>query len=215
MTFMCTHKIALLSLLIFFTFISTAYSPADEIPTTTDTWVAIDEAHFSIEREEDIAIIVIQITGRASPLTHHCGIAFVKTYKNGTTDYNGIFSEGPIVIDQPDNTLYFRPENGSWEHWTFVSIARKNSNDIGIKKSELSIIASFNVWVRAYRDEAGTYWNQTYITLTQNVTKELEEFYGEETDNPALLYAGIVIIVVSIIAMVTAITRGKGRTKKR
>ncbi|HDN51228.1 MAG: hypothetical protein DRN21_01875 [Thermoplasmata archaeon] len=208
-----------LSLLFIFIIVSSlacAYSPADEEPTDTGIWAHISEAHFDIEEEGDMAKITIDANGTASPDVHHCGLAFVVVYADNSTNYDGVFIEGPLNIPGTE-PLIFMPVNGTWEHWYFHNVAYTEKDKIGINQSDLGNISSFELWVRAYRDESGMYWNQTYITLTQNVTKELQEFYEEETDNSSLLfYAGIIgIIAAGGIVVFMWSTHNKGGKKRK
>jgi len=70
---------------------------------------------------------------------------------------------------------------------------------IGLTKEDLENVSSFEVWVRAYRDAEGKLWNQSFLTVTQNVSSEIEEFYEENNDNHDVWFlAGFALAVVVI-----------------
>ena len=191
-------NIAIVSIL--FLSISSAYSPADEIPTDKSVWVKIDKVNFSMNEADGRVKITIMAEGRASNNTDHCGIAFVTVYKNGTTDYNGDFIRGPINITG-EETLLFIPINGSWQKWKFYNVAYVEKEKLGLKENELGNISSFQIWVRGYKDKDEKLWNQTNAVLTQVVKEEIEKVYGNKSEkrgNGYYIYIAALFAIVAI-----------------
>ena len=190
------------ALLIFSIPLATAISPADEKPTDSSIWVVIDDATFSIDEIGEMAKITIEANGRASPGVHHCGIVFLTVYKNGSTNYNGNFIIGPLNISGSE-PLIFEPLGNSWEKWRFYHVAYVEKDKLGLNESQMGNISSFEIWVRCYGNEEGTKWNQSHITVTEEVKKEVEEFYSEKGGSNPYLYflAAIAIIFIASVAI--------------
>ena len=199
---MYMNKSLIIFLLFSLSISAMAYYPGEEHPTDENIWIKIDYANFEIESMDNIAKISIEAEGEASPYVHHCGIAFIVVYKNGSTNYNGVFLEGPINITG-DETLVFIPTGNNWSHWKFYNVVYLERSKFGINETDLGNISSFEIWVRGYRDDEGTLWNQTHAILTQNVTKELEEFYEGEGDNKGILTTIIIIVAIALIILVS------------
>jgi len=195
----------LVSLSLLFPYVS-AYSPADEKPTDLSIWVTIDNATFSINKSNGVARIMIQANGRASPNVHHCGIAFVTVYKNGSTNYNGNFIPGPLNITGKE-PLIFMPVNGTWQKWKFYNVVYVEKEKMGINESTLANVSSFEIWVRGYGDEEGTRWNQSYMILTEKVKEEMEKFYSEKGEDNTILYLGIAGIISAMVIVAIYIKR--------
>lgn len=190
-----------------------AYSPADEIPTDESIWIAIDDATFIIEEKGNLAKLTVEAHGRASPGVHHCGIAFIVVYKNGSTNYDGIFIEGPLNIPG-EEPLILMPEGNNWSKWRYYSIAYIEKEKLGITKSELSNVSSFEIWARAYNDAEGKLWNQTFYVFTENVSKEIEKFYEEEKDSHStFIYIGIIFSIILILSLIIFL-RGRNKSEE-
>lgn len=206
---MRTFRIFIPFFLILILHFAGAYSPADETPTDNSIWIAIDNATFTIEEKGEIAKLTVEAHGRASPGVHHCGIAFIVVYKNGSTNYDGIFIEGPLNI-LGEEPLILMPEGNNWSKWRYYNIAYTEKEKLGITESELSNVSSFEIWARAYGDAEGKLWNQTFYVFTENVSKEIKKLYEEEkNDHSIFIYIGI----ISAILIVGLIIFSRGKTK--
>ncbi|HEC76596.1 MAG TPA: hypothetical protein ENI33_04995 [Thermoplasmatales archaeon] len=212
---MKTFKLTPLFLLfISISYLTLGYSPADENPTDKSIWVAIDNATFNIEEKGNLAKLTVEAHGRASSGVHHCGIAFIVVYKNGSTNYDGIFIEGPLNIPG-EEPLILMPEGNNWSKWKYYNIAYTEKEKLGITKSELSNISSFEIWARAYSDEEGNLWNQTYYIFTENVSEEIEKFYEEEKkDYSIFIYIAIIFSIILVIA-VLIFSREKTKSEEK
>lgn len=194
------HKLLLLSLILAIAIPAAASYPGDEEPTDKSVWAKIDYASFDMESiNGDVVKITIEAEGEASPNTHHWGIAFIVVYKDGSTDYNGVFIEGPLNITTEEILLFEPANDNNWSKWKFYNVAYVDREKIGLTKEDLENVSSFEVWVRAYRDAEGKLWNQSFLTVTQNVSSEIEEFYEENNDNHDVWFlAGFALAVVVI-----------------
>ena len=193
---MSTYMSKFFLFLILFSFVAYAH-PSEEKPTDKSIWIIIDYANFNLKEEDGLAKIEIEVEGRASSNVHHCGIAFVVVYKNGSTNYNGVFIEGPINISGKEK-LIFMPEGNNWTKWRFYNLAYAPKEKLGINESKLENITSFEIWVRGYADEEGKLWNQTYVNLTYTVAEEIEEFYSPKENKNELLVIAILITIIAI-----------------
>jgi len=189
------NKLLSFFLFLILSFSAAAYYPGDEEPTEKSVWAKITYANFEMESIDDTVKILIEARGEASPNTHHCGIVFIVVYKDGSSNYDGVFIEGPINITG-EETLVFMPIGNNWSKWKFYNVAYVKKEKIGLTEEDLKNVSSFEVWVRAYKDAEGKLWNQTYITVTQNVSKEIEEFY-EEKENNTYIWVLIAIVVIA------------------
>ena len=197
------YGLILLSLILLFPYVL-AHSPADETPTDTSIWVRVENANFSIEKSGEMAKIVIEAEGRASPNVDHCGIVFLTVYKNGSTNYNGNFIIGPLNISGKE-PLVFMPINGSWEKWRFYNVVYVEKDKLGINESDLGNISSFEIWVRGYGDEDGTKWNQSHAVLTQVVKGEIEDFYAGDENDEINVSVYLVVLTVAMAAVIVLI----------
>ena len=205
--YMCIRNkfIPALILFLFLNNLAFALHPRDETPTDKSVWAKIDKANFKLE-EDEVVKIFIEAEGRASPNTNHCGVAFVVVYKNGSTNYDGVFLRGPINIENTD-TLIFEPLEKNWTKWILYILIHAEKEKIGLSKEELKNISSFELWIRAYADEMEEFWNQSYVDLTKVVVEEMEEFYGkggnqnikEEKQGNKWLFLAIIAIVAIVI----------------
>jgi len=205
-------KSKLLSFFLFLLLFSSAaaYYPGDEQPTDKSVWAKITYANFEMESIDDTVKIVVEAKGEASPNTHHCGIVFIVLYKDGSSNYEGIFIEGPINITG-EETLVFIPLGNNWSKWKFYNVAYVKKEKIGLTEEDLKNVSSFEVWVRAYKDAEGKLWNQTHIKVTQNVSKEIEELYEERGNNTSVwILTGIIIAIVIAVGYIAYKWR-KGR----
>ena len=202
MMYMSTkNRIAiLLCFLLLFPFVS-AVDPSEEIPTDTSISVTIEKAIFEVkELGKGFAEITINVTGKTEGNVHHCGIALVAYYKNGTSTFSE-FIRGPIYVPVKEAPIIFigTGKNDSWETWRFYNKQKIEKKKIGINESQLPYVDSFKIWVRAYSDENETLWNQTYVDLTEKIKGKLEEIYEENL--PFFLFFVISIMIIAFIAI--------------
>ena len=191
-------KTLFFSIFLLLSFSAAAYYPGDEQPTSYDVWAKITYANFEMDSIDDIVKIVVEARGEASPNTHHCGIIFIVVYKNGSSSYDGTFIEGPINVTG-EESLIFMPLGENWTNWRFYNVVYVNKEELGFSIEDLENVSSFEVWVRAYKDAESKLWNQSFLTVTQNVSSEIEEFY-EEGDNNQNIWLLIILISTPIAA---------------
>ncbi|RLF46612.1 MAG: hypothetical protein DRN29_04920 [Thermoplasmata archaeon] len=207
---MCTkNKIKiLLCLLILLPLASAINDPAEEKPTDTSISIEIENAVFEIkDLGEGMAEITIEVEGKTSGNVHHCGIAFVAYFQDGTNTFDG-FIEGPIYSPSAEVPIEFigTGANNSWETWKFYNKLKIEKEKIGINESQLPYVTSFKIWARAYSDEDGMFWNQTYFDLTATIKGKLEKLYEEKnTSSPSLPLPIIFILFIAVILIVLLI----------
>ena len=199
--------------------------PSDENPTDTSITIKINDASFNVKDKDGSVEITLEITGETTGSVHHCGIAFVTYYKNGTTS-GAYFIPGPFSTS--DIPPEYRPENitfefkgtgadGSWSTWRFYEkvISEKGEDEFeefNVTKEE---IKSIKIWARAYSDKAGTLWNQGSKDVTKDWEDKIEKYLGKEDKNggggtPGFEFA---FLIIAIIASMILLKRRKKRNQ--
>jgi len=192
--------------------------PRDEVPTDTSVSIKIKDFSFKIEEKGGgLAEVTLEVKGETTGKVNHCGIAFITYFKNGTTNYNGIFMQGPIKIPSRDAPIEFvgTGKNGSWSSWRFYNRQIIEKDKIGINESQLPYVNSFIIWARAYVDENNLLWNQSSKNVTEIIKNEVENLYREEEEakkssSPLFLYIGISSFIAVIAIALFISQRKKG-----
>lgn len=195
--------------------------PKDEIPTDTSISIKINEVSFKIkEKGNGLAEITLEVRGETSGKVHHCGIAFITYFKNGTTNYNGLFMQGPIKIPSKDAPIEFigTGVNGSWVTWKFYNRQIIEKDKIGINESQLPYVNSFTIWARAYSDENNLLWNQSSKNVTEIVKNEVEALYKEENEKSSsfpIFYLGILLFLAVIFVVILVLQKTQKKEGKK
>ena len=182
--------------------------PKNENPTDDSISITINNVSFEIkDKGNGFAEITLEVSGKTYGEVNHCGIAFITYFKNGTTNYGGVFVNGPINVPSEDAPVKFigTGVNGSWSTWRFYNHQTIEKDKVGINESQLPYVDSFMIWTRAYTDENGLLWNQSSKNVTEIVKAQIEKFYTADKEDgkttfPLIYYFIIIFLVIGTIS---------------